>query len=39
MRSRNTNMSHQIQHDKSATVKSIVFSLLYSHFFYMLGAH
>jgi hypothetical protein len=32
MGSENTDMSYQIQHDKSATAKSITFSLLYSHF-------
>jgi hypothetical protein len=31
MGSRNTDMSHQIQHDMSATAKSIAFSLLCSH--------
>jgi hypothetical protein len=29
---RNTDMSYQIQHDKSTTAKSIAFSLPYSHF-------
>ena len=31
MGSRNTDMSYQIQHDKSVTAKSIAFSLLRSH--------
>ena len=32
MDSENTDMSYQIQHNKSATAKYIAFSLLYSHF-------